>query len=105
MLCLTHQLNAGLPHLYSSLWLFVYLDWKQAPCNKPNILHHRSPCTCISLKMALEENSPFLLHFLMHIHVLMLCRKFELIPTKPFELWSFLLFTKNGFKTTTNFYY
>ena len=28
------------------------------------------------------EKSPFLLHFLMHIHVLMLCRKFELIPIK-----------------------
>ena len=26
------------------------------------------------------KNSPFLLHFLMQIHVLMLCRKFELIP-------------------------
>ena len=29
----------------------------------------------------LRENSPFLLHFLMHIHVLMLYKKFELIPT------------------------
>ena len=28
------------------------------------------------------DNSPFLLHFLMHIHVLMLCRKFELILIK-----------------------
>ena len=28
------------------------------------------------------ENSLFLLHFLIHIHVLMLCRKFELIPIK-----------------------
>ena len=28
------------------------------------------------------ENSPFLLHFLIHIHVLMLYRKFELIPIK-----------------------
>ena len=28
------------------------------------------------------ENSLFLLHFLMHIHVLMLCRNFELIPIK-----------------------
>ena len=28
------------------------------------------------------ENSPFLLHFLMHIHVLMLCTNFELIPIK-----------------------
>ena len=26
----------------------------------------------------------FLLHFLIHIDVLMLCRKFELIPTKTF---------------------
>ena len=30
----------------------------------------------------LRENSPILLHFLMYIHVLMLCRKFELIPIK-----------------------
>ena len=28
------------------------------------------------------ENSPFLLHFLIHILALMLCRKFELIPIK-----------------------
>ena len=28
------------------------------------------------------ENSSFLLHFLMHIHVLMLSRKFEPIPIK-----------------------
>ena len=28
------------------------------------------------------ENSPFLYFFLMHIHVLILCRKFELIPIK-----------------------
>ena len=28
------------------------------------------------------ENSLFLLYFLIHIHVLMLCRKFELIPIK-----------------------
>ena len=28
------------------------------------------------------ENSPFLYFFLMHIHVLMLCRNFELIPVK-----------------------
>ena len=28
------------------------------------------------------ENSPFLLHFLIHMHVLMLRRKFEVIPIK-----------------------
>ena len=30
----------------------------------------------------LRKNFPFLLHFLMHIHVLMLCSKFGLIPIK-----------------------
>ena len=29
----------------------------------------------------LKNHPKFLLHFLMHIDVLMLCRKFELIPT------------------------
>ena len=29
-----------------------------------------------------DENSLFLYFFLIHIHVLMLCRKFELIPIK-----------------------
>ena len=32
----------------------------------------------------LRNHLHFLLHFLMHIDVLMLCRKFELIPTKNF---------------------
>ena len=37
----------------------------------------------------LKNHFQFLLHFLIHIDVLMLCRKFELIPTKTFELWPF----------------
>ena len=41
-----------------------------------------SVTTFIVWQKWLGENSPFLLHFLMHIHVLMLCRKFELIPIK-----------------------
>ena len=32
----------------------------------------------------LQNHPQFLLHFLIHIDVLMLCRKFELIPTKIF---------------------
>ena len=32
----------------------------------------------------LQNHPQFLLHFLIHIDVLMLCRKFELIPTKSF---------------------
>ena len=47
----------------------------------------QSPCT-ITWSLTkfhqkwLGENSSFLLHFLMHIHVLMLCRKFESNPIK-----------------------
>ena len=35
-------------------------------------------------KKWLQNHPQFLLHFLIHIDVLMLCRKFELIPTKTF---------------------
>ena len=34
----------------------------------------------------LRNHLKFLLHFLIHINVLMLCRKFELIPTKNFPV-------------------
>ena len=38
----------------------------------------------------LKNHPQFLLHFLMHIDVLMLYRKFELIPTKNFRVMSIL---------------
>ena len=34
----------------------------------------------------LQNHPQFLLHFLIHIDVLMLCRKFELIPTNIFRV-------------------
>ena len=34
----------------------------------------------------LKNHPKLLLHFLIHIDVLMLCRKFELIPTKIFRV-------------------
>ena len=37
-------------------------------------------------KKWLRNHPQFLLHFLMHIDVLMLCRKFELIPTSIFQV-------------------
>ena len=37
-------------------------------------------------KKWLRNHPKFLLHFLIHIDVLMLCRKFELIPTKTFQV-------------------
>ena len=38
----------------------------------------------------LQNHPQFLLHFLIHIDVLMLCRKFELIPTQIFRLMAIL---------------
>ena len=38
----------------------------------------------------LKNHPQFLLHFLIHIDVLMLCRKFELIPTKIFRVMTIL---------------
>ena len=37
-------------------------------------------------KKWLQNHQKFLLHFLIHIDVLMLCRKFELIPTSIFRV-------------------
>ena len=37
-------------------------------------------------KKWLKNHPQFLLHFLIHIDVLMLCRKFELISTKTFQV-------------------
>ena len=45
------------------------------------------------------ENSTFLLHFLLHIHVLMLCRKFELNPIKVRFFTNFLICSKIGSRT------
>ena len=41
-------------------------------------------------KKWLKNHPQFLLHFLIHIDVLMLCRKFELIPTNIFRVMAIL---------------
>ena len=41
-------------------------------------------------KKWLKNHKKFLLHFLMQIDVLMLCRKFELIPTLIFQVMTIL---------------
>ena len=43
----------------------------------------------------LGENSLFLLHFLVHVHILMLCRNFEWIPIKIGFFYEFLKLLKN----------
>ena len=72
------------------------------------------------LKKWLRNHEKFLLHFLIHIDVLMLCRKFELIPTSIYRVMAILrnepftenflyyspwFFRKNGSEITKNFYY
>ena len=71
-------------------------------------------------KKWLRNQPQFLLHFLIHIDVLMLCRKFEPIPTSIFQVlitfqnwpksekitvYSPWFFPKNGSEITPNFYY
>ena len=72
-------------------------------------------------KKWLRNHQKFLLHFLMHIDVLMLCRKFELIPTSIFQVIAILknwpifekipvlynpcFFLKNDSEITPDFYY
>ena len=71
-------------------------------------------------KKWLRNHPQFLLCFLIHIDVLMLCRKFELIPSSNFEVMAILrnckilkntlycspwIFPKNGSEITPNFYY
>ena len=40
----------------------------------------------VFLEKWLKNHPKFLLHFLMHIDVLMLCRKFEPIPSSNFQV-------------------
>ena len=67
-------------------------------------------------KKWLKNHSQFLLHFLIHIDVLMLCRKFEPILTEIFQVMVIFknqpnfenyscFFPKIGSKITPNFYY
>ena len=56
------------------------------------------PCTIAHAKKWLKNHPKFLLHFLIHIDVLMLCRKFELIPSSNFRVMTILrneLFSEN----------
>ena len=53
-------------------------------------------------KKWLRKHQKFLLHFLIHIDVLMLCSKFELIPTSIFQVT--VIFT-NEPKSEKSLYY
>ena len=91
-------------------------------CSKigPKMLYYSTGSLAKFCQKWLGENSPFLLHFLIHIHVLMLCRKFELIPIKVRFFTNFQScskigqktvqglwpnFTKNGYERIFHFYY
>ena len=51
-------------------------------------------------KKWLRNHKKFLLHFLIHIDVLMLCSKFELIPTSIFRVMAILRKCQNFEKIT-----
>ena len=51
-------------------------------------------------KKWLRNHQNFLLHFLIHIDVLKLCRKFELIPTSIFRVTTILRKCQNFEKIT-----
>ena len=61
------------------------------------------PCTIVQgiHEKWLGEKSPFLYFFLMHIHVFMLCRKFELISIKIGFLKKFKVALKSGQRPCT----
>ena len=44
----------------------------------------------VFFKKGLKNHPKFLLHFLIHIDVLMLCSKFEVIPTSIFRVTAIL---------------
>ena len=50
----------------------------------------------------LQNHPQFLLHFLIHIDVLMLCRKFKLIPTETFQVMA--IFKIGQFLKNTLYY-
>ena len=59
-----------------------FTNFKSCSKIRPKALYYNTGSLAKFRQKWLGENSPFLLHFLIHIHVLMLCRKFELIPIK-----------------------
>ena len=56
-------------------------------------------------KKWLRNHSQFLLHFLIHIDVLMLCKKFELIPTNNFRVMTIQFPMVQFLMGTLLFYY
>ena len=64
----------------------------------PKMLYYSTLSLAKFQQKWLAENSPFLLHFVIHIHVLMLCGKFELIPIKIGFFYKFLKLLYNQVK-------
>ena len=69
-------------------------------CSKigPKSLYYSTGTLAKFHQIFLGENSPFLLQFLIHIHVLMLCRKFELDSDENWIFYEFLKLLKNRAK-------
>ena len=59
-----------------------FMNFKSCSKIRPKSLYYSTVTLAKFDQKSLGENFPFLQFFLMHTHVLMLCRKFELIPIK-----------------------
>ena len=66
-----------------------FTNFKSCSKTGPKTLYYSTGLLAKFHQKWLGENSPFLLHFLMHIHVPMLCRNFELILIKFVFLTNF----------------
>ena len=72
-----------------------YINFKSCSKIGPKTLYYSTGSLAKFHQKWQGENSPFLLYFLMHIHVLMLCRKFELIPIKIGFFYEFFKLLQN----------
>ena len=84
--------------LYSQGTTYMYLEYKRYGHLKNShfLKNTQGYITHGFSEKWLRNHSKFLLHFLIHIDVLMLCSKFELIPTSIFRVMAIL---KNGPKS------
>ena len=138
-----HQILKNTPMVFSKKWLrnhpkfllhfLIHIDVLKL-CSKFEVIPTSLfQVTVILRKHQILKNTPmvfskkwlrnhpkFLLHFLIHIDVLKLCSKFEVIPTSLFQVTVILrkhqilkntlyyspwFFPKNGSEITPNFYY
>ena len=101
--CMYRLYSEAAQNFYTVLWTSIHVQcmhqkYFRMTFKKQSIgciflkITSQVPCTIAhEFFQKMAQNHPqFLLHFLIHIDVLMLCRKFELIPTSIFQVMATL---------------